>query len=146
MGVIVDDPSASWPSGVEEIEHTADWAIRVSAPSAAELFRRAALGLYHLAGMRLTATPRHERRLQLTGVDWESLLVAWLNELLFLQEHEGLAYDEIRIVAVDREVLQAELGGGRVIAWTRDIKAVTFHNLHVEEGPAGWRATIVFDV
>ena len=142
----MDDPSGSWPSGVEEIEHTADWAIRVSAPSAAELFRRAAQGLYHLAGMRLTATPRHERQLQLRGVDRESLLVSWLNELLFLQEHEGVAFDEIRIVAIDGGVLDAELSGGRVIAWARDIKAVTFHNLRVEEDAAGWQATIVFDV
>ncbi|MCX6024994.1 MAG: archease [Chloroflexi bacterium] len=142
----MDEPSGSWPSGVEEIEHTADWAMRVTAPNASELFRRAAMGLYHLAGMRLTATPRYERRLQLTGVDWECLLVAWLNELLFLEEHERLAYDEIQIVAIGREVLQADLRGGRVIAWTRDIKAVTFHNLRVEEDAAGWRATIVFDV
>jgi len=142
----MDDLSASWPSGVEEIEHTADWAMRVSAPNASELFRRAAMGLYHLAGMRLSAPPRHERRLRLTGVDWESLLVAWLNELLFLQEHEHMAYDEIQILAIDREVLEADLRGGRVTAWTRDIKAVTFHNLRVEEDAAGWRATIVFDV
>ena len=142
----MDDPKVTWPSGVEEIEHTADWAIRVSAPSAAELFRRAAMGLYHLAGMRLSTTPRLVRVMRLTGVDWESLLVAWLNELLFLQEHEGVAYDEIQIVAVGREALEAELRGGRVIAWARDIKAVTFHNLRVEEEAAGWQTTIVFDV
>jgi SHS2 domain-containing protein len=142
----MDEINPGWPSGVEEVEHTADIAMRVSAPDLAELFRRAAAGLYHLAGMRLAATPRHDRRLRLTAVDWESLLVAWLNELLHLQEQDNTAYDEIDFVAIDHETLDVGLRGGRVIAWTRDIKAVTFHKLRVEAVATGWRATIVFDV
>jgi SHS2 domain-containing protein len=135
-----------WPPGVEEIEHTADWAIRVSASSAAGLFCRAAQGLYHMVGMRVDETPLHEERLQLAAVDWESLLVAWLNELLFLQERNHKAYPEIEILSLDFKHVDALLRGGRVSAWTRDIKAVTYHNLRVISGPRVWQATVVFDV
>ncbi len=142
----MDEIGDRWPPGVEEVEHTADVAMRVTAPDLAELFRRAAHGLYHLAGMRLAALPSDERRLQLTAVDWESLLVAWLNELLHLHEHNNTAYDRIDVVAVSPESLDVNLRGGRVTAWARDIKAVTFHQLRVEAVDSGWRATIVFDV
>jgi len=135
-----------WPPGVEEIEHTADWAIRVSASSAAELFCRAAVGLYHMAGMRVGEGPLREERLQLAAVDWESLLVAWLNELLFLQEQKNEAYPEIEILSLDSTRVDALLRGGQLTAWTRDIKAVTYHNLRVIAGPRLWQATVVFDV
>jgi SHS2 domain-containing protein len=135
-----------WPPGVEEIEHTADWAIRVSASSAAGLFCRAAQGLYHMVGMRVDESPLHEKRLQLAAVDWESLLVAWLNELLFLQGQKNEAYPEIEILSLDSKRIEALLRGGQVVAWTRDIKAVTYHNLRVIAGPRLWQATVVFDV
>jgi protein archease len=132
--------------GVVAIDHTADWAIRVTAPSAADLFRRSALGLYHLAGMRLASRSRRAHQLQVEGVDWESVLVAWLNELLFLKEQRNEAFPEIEVVAVDQRHLDVLLRGGHVAAWTRDIKAVTFHNLRVVTGPDVWQATLVFDV
>ena len=135
-----------WPPGVEEIEHTADWAIRVSASSAAGLFCRAAQGLYHMVGMRVDESPLHEERLQLAAVDWESLLVAWLNELLFLQGQKNEAYPEIEILSLDSKRIEALLRGGQVVAWTRDIKAVTYHNLRVLAGPRLWQVTLVFDV
>ncbi len=144
-GPLVDD-SGSWPTGVAAIDHTADWAIRITAPSAAELFRRAAFGLYHLAGMRLARRPRRTHPLQVEAADWESVLVAWLNELLFLKEQRNEAYPEIEVVAIDHRHLSVLLRGGRVAAWTRDIKAVTYHNLQVVAGPDVWQATLVLDV
>ncbi len=145
MGALVDDAGA-WPTGVVAIDHTADWAIRITAPSAAELFRRSALGLYHVAGMRLALRSRRAHHLHVQGVDWESVLVAWLNELLFLKEQRNEAYPEIEVVAIDHRHVDVLLRGGRVAAWTRDIKAVTFHNLRVVDGPEGWQATVVLDV
>ncbi len=140
------DGADSWPTGVEVVDHTADWAIRVTAPSAEEFFRRAALGLYRVAGLRLAGKSRRSHRLQLVAVDWESLLVAWLNELVFLKEMRNEAYPEIEVVTLDGKHINALLRGGRVAAWNREIKAVTYHNLRVDTGPDEWQATVVFDV
>ncbi len=115
----------------EEIEHTADWAYRVRGENLAQLFIQAALGLYALVGMQLTPRERITRSLQLKAIDRESLLVAWLNELLFFHESEGLGFEEIKIKYLDETSIQAEVTGALTQQWLKDIKAVTYHNLGV---------------
>lgn len=78
----------------EEIEHTADWAYRVRGENLAELFIQAALGLYSLVGMQLALGEGITRSLQLEGIDRESLLVVWLNELLYFHKSEGLGFEQ----------------------------------------------------
>ena len=70
--------------GFEEVEHTAEWAYRVWGSTLEELFVRAAKGLYALAGVQSEDSSRIDREIHLEGLDRISLLVAWLNELLFL--------------------------------------------------------------
>ncbi|WP_448593343.1 archease, partial [Thermoflexus hugenholtzii] len=75
----------------EEIPHTADWAIRAYGRTLPELFAHAALGMYSLL-TDLETVPEAERREALVeAASPEGLLVAWLNELVYLTEREGLA-------------------------------------------------------
>ena len=75
----------------------------------------------------------------------ESLLVAFLSELVYLQEHEGLAFDQIDI-QISGHRLAAELGGAKVGSIDKSIKAVTWHNLKIENTARGLEVEIVFDV
>ena len=69
----------------EELEHTADAAIRVWGCDLAELFAHAAHGLAaQLAEEPNQIEPSIERRITLDAYDVETLLVAWLGELLYL--------------------------------------------------------------
>ena len=130
----------------EEIEHTADWAYRVRGENLAELFIQAALGLYSLVGMQLASGERITRSLQLEGIDRESLLVAWLNELLFFHESEGLGFDRLEIQHLDKTSIQAKVTGAPTQQWLKDIKAVTYHNLAIRETQSGLEVTLVLDV
>ena len=130
----------------EEIEHTADWAYRVRGENLAQLFIQAALGLYSLVGMELAPEERITRSLQLEGIDRESLLVAWLNELLYLHESEGLGFERLEIQHLDETNIQAKVTGTPTQQWLKDIKAVTYHNLAIRETESGLEVTLVLDV
>lgn len=130
----------------EEIEHTADWAYRVRGKNLAELFFRAALGLYALVGMQLKAGERITRSIELRAIDRESLLVAWLNELLYLHESEGLGFESLEIQYLDETSILAKVTGAPTEQWLKDIKAVTYHNLAIRETESGLEVTLVLDV
>lgn len=134
-------------SGYVDLEHTADWAIRVRGVDLADLFRQAAAGLLSLANP--TPAPGHASshvRLRLNAADRESLLVRWLEELHFLLETHQRFPRSIQVSVSPELRLIADLQVGDAASSGRSIKAVTFHGLHVAETPAGLEATIVFDV
>ena len=130
----------------EEIEHTADWAYRVRGKNLGELFIQAAWGLYALVEMQLAPAPQTTRLIQLKGIDRESLLVAWLNELLYFHESEGLGFEGLEIEHLDEISLKAKVTGAPTQQWLKDIKAVTYHNLAIRETESGWEVTLVLDV
>ncbi len=132
-------------AGFEEIPHTADWALRVWAPSLEALFVQAALGINALAGTQLADGPRLAKHFSCTGMDAESLLVALLSELVYYAEQEQLGFDRLDI-RIDGERLEAEMEGASVTAASKTIKAVTYHDLQIRETVAGYEVTIVFDV
>ena len=81
-------------SGFEEMEHTADWELRVWAADLIHLLDQAARGMYALSQLELAAGPRVARSFEIPFVDAESLLVDFLSEILFFGEGEGLAFDK----------------------------------------------------
>lgn len=130
--------------GFEEVPHTADCALRAWAPDLGRLFAEAARGMNALAGIRAGGGPRSTRRFQLQGKDPESLLVAFLSELIFLQE-SGVTFDEMTLSVADAS-MTAVLQCTRITSMTRPIKAVTFHNLNIATTRRGYEVEIVFDV
>lgn len=132
-------------AGFRELAHTADWELEVWAPDLAGLLEQAAAGMYALMGVELEAGPRQRRRLEVTGDDREDLLVAFLGELLFLTESEGVGCDVLRVEVTPGRV-RAELEGAPVRARAREIKAVTYHRLAIRDGPDGLVTRVVIDV
>jgi SHS2 domain-containing protein len=134
------------PYGFEEIDHTADWAYRIWGQTLEELFTQAAIGLYSLAGVRLEQGSEIVREIQLQGIDPESLLVAWLNELLYLHESENLGFDRFEILQLDRQTLKVRMSGAPVKTWLKFIKAVTYNDLAIRTTAKRIEATLVLDV
>jgi len=132
-------------AGFREIEHTADWEMQVWAPDFPGLLEQAARGMYALAGARLADEPRHVRTVALSAQDEESLLVGFLEELRYLGEAEGLAFDGY-IIRVEGRRLTAELSGSALLQVEKEIKAVTFHNLSIRRSEHGLEVSVVFDV
>lgn len=127
------------------MEHTADWELFVWGPDLIALLEEAARGMYRLMGVQVSQESRRHRRLEIPADDREQLLVSFLDELLFLADSEGLAFDGF-LLSVDGSRLLARLEGGSIVAGREDIKAVTYHRLEVRDTPFGLETRIVFDV
>src|SRR3989338_11340089 len=67
----------------EFFDHTADIGIRARGATLAELFEQLARGLTALIAEDSVLQPREARAIRLSADDAESLLLAWLQELLF---------------------------------------------------------------
>jgi SHS2 domain-containing protein len=131
--------------GFIEIEHTADWALKVWAPDINELFRQAAIGMNTLAEIRLENAQPVEEVIELQAIDLESLLVAFLTEIVLFGEEEDLGFDSFKI-SIDGTSLSASLTGGVIASRKKEIKAVTYHNLEIVRTEKGFSVEIVFDV
>ena len=130
----------------EEIEHTADLAIKAYGRDMRELFANAAYGMFALMAEPSLEEPAREREVSLEATDYESLLVDWLNELIYLHEVERETYSQFAIETLSPAELKAHVTGGPTKNKTKAIKAATFHDLAIEETTSGLVANIVFDV
>jgi SHS2 domain-containing protein len=131
--------------GFEEVSHTADWSVRVWAEDLPSLFTEAARAMNSLSGTRAEDGPRVKQSFTAEGPDVESLLVAFLSELLYYQEQEGLVFDAFDL-KVASQWLKVEMEGAQSASSEKAIKAVTYHNLKIERTDGVLETTIVFDV
>lgn len=132
--------------GYEEVEHTADWALRIRAGTLEELFIRAALGMLQLAGAEPREGPTQKRWIELQATDNESLLVTWLEELLFVIETEEVTFTEFDLRMESNTRLTATVHEAPLKNIKKHIKAVTYHDLRITQLEAGLEVTVVFDV
>jgi SHS2 domain-containing protein len=131
---------------IQEIEHTADWAIRVRGRTLEELFANAALGMAMLMAEVNTIKPEIERRVELEAYDLEALLVSWLSELLWFNEETDAIFVRFDIELLTETRLEARVWGAPAQSQWKHIKAVTFHELAIMSTKKGYEVTVVFDV
>jgi len=133
------------PAGYREIEHTADWELHIWAPDLPALFEQAAHGMYVLLKTSLQPGLRQVRQIELSAADPEHLLVSFLSELLWIGEKEGLAFDRFSL-EVQENSLIARMEGAPIGEQSKEIKAVTYHNLAIRCRDRRLEVNIVFDV
>ncbi|MCW6167752.1 MAG: archease [Thermoplasmatales archaeon] len=129
---------------------TADIGIWARGSSPSELFEALGLGLFALITDLRTVRARAERAVSASGDDPVSLAVAYLGELLLLQQTEGfLARDiEVRTLGTPPTALVARVQGepfdpGRHPA-RMEVKAITLHAARVDLGNG--RARLIVDI
>ncbi len=132
-------------AGFKERPHTADWSLDVWAQSLPGLLEQAAYGMYALMETRLASGPHLRGQLKVEADDAEGLLVTFLSELLYIGEREGLAFDKIVVELKDLD-LSADLEGAPIVTQSKEIKAVTYHNLEIRKVDKLIEATLTFDV
>ncbi len=133
----------------EEIPHTADWSFRAFGRNLRELFENAAFAMFSMQGSidpNAQGAEEIEREVQVNGIDYESLLVNWLSELLYLQEAKRETYHRFRVEKISPTALKAQVFGRSAGKIDKIIKAATYHNLKIEQTPNGWEAVVVVDV
>jgi SHS2 domain-containing protein len=131
----------------EEIEHTADRALKIYGSDLKELLQNAAAGMNSLLDPEYEASDRpEEKSVELEAMDAESLLVEWLSELAYWAEAEMLVFHKIDLHSVSPTHVKATIYGRRAAGLEKHIKAVTYHNLAIIKTNEGLTATVVFDV
>ncbi|MBN1260919.1 MAG: archease [Anaerolineae bacterium] len=130
-----------------EIDHTADVALRVSASDFADLFATAARGMFSLLVALDAVTSSLVCTVDLQALDAETLLVDWLNELLYLAESGPAlrAFVAFEFAVLEPTHLRAVVRGGEVPGFFNYLKAATFHNLEITATQEGYVTTLVFD-
>lgn len=138
------------PSWFSEIDHTGDVGVALSAPDLKTLFERAAWALFAV----LTDPEAIERTdqwvIDVEGADRDDLLVRWLSELNFTHVTERIVLASFHIMEMTDRQLSAVVYGEPIDATRHvihtEVKAVTYHALHVEKCADGWRAQVIFDM
>jgi len=137
-------------SPFETFDHTADVGLRVEAVGFPALFNEAGRGfLSLLVEDASTVRDVEERLIALEAGTAEDLFLDWLTELLFLFETEHLLLRDFD-VKIEGMRLEARARGERLDRGrhrlAREIKAVTYHGLRVEEQGEGWLAEVILDI
>lgn len=137
--------------GFEYFEHTADVGLIARGKDLPELFQNAALGLMGLVVDEATVHSGGIReRIEASGPDRDALLVAWLNQVLFLFTVQKMVFRRFNVRALTDSSVVAE-GEGELLDpgrhnVLREVKSATFHGLKIEQVPGGLQARVVFDV
>lgn len=131
------------------MSHTADTGILAHGASLREVFENAAFAMFDLMyGIGdLVGEDRVEVEVEATTI--EELLVDWLSTLLFEAETNDLAFCSFGIESIgDGRAVGSATGVplARVELAGPPVKAVTYHDLLIEERAGGWSARVVFDV
>ncbi len=133
----------------EVLDHTADTAVRVEAPSMEGLLVVSARAMFSLMFDLASARPVSSRTVRVEAPTSEELLVDWLSSLLSWSEIDRVAYFDVAAVEVSGTEARGEVRGAPVDSLAvagPPIKAVTYHGLQIRHAASGWEATIVFDV
>jgi SHS2 domain-containing protein len=109
------------------------------------LFEEAAQGMNIMAGVKLAEGEKTKRHYESEAPDPESLLVAFLSELIYYQEQEKLGFSKFDIRIFDTR-LSVEMEGAPILAMDKAVKAVTYHNLKIQKTAQGLDVEIVMDV
>lgn len=132
------------------IDHTADMGIEVTGPSKKDLLQNAAVAFCDLICDVDSIQPKKERKIEIYRKTDEELLQAFLSEILFLFETNEELYVKVDIVELTPKGLKAMVYGEK-LDYNRHqiktgIKAVTYHQLKVEQIGDEWKTRIIFDV
>lgn len=136
-------------SGYTLIEHTGDLGIRLEAGSLEDVLGAAARALFDiLAAGEAREDPAACVRLQ--APDRDALMVEWLNELLYVHTVGRWILRRFDVALGGETALRAEVRGERFDPGRHkvrlEIKAATYHGLHLRREGGVWRAQIILDL
>jgi SHS2 domain-containing protein len=142
----------------EMLPHTADIKIRAYGATKKELFCNALIGMFQSV-QPITDTCRIENdrvvcdvlpathHVTLKSADEESLLIDFLSEALYLSDVYDEAYFDADIAELTETMIKATLRGVHITGFAVvEIKAVTYHELVIQQHDGVWQVDIVFDI
>lgn len=135
----------------EILSHTADLKIKATGRALPEVFINAALAVASQQAPDLLdkkAENESWQEISTESSDLNSLLVDWLNEILYQGEMNQKVYSDFEILDFSKKPpkIKAKIRGLTVPTKNIEIKAATYHNLYIKQTSQGWEAVVVFDI
>jgi len=131
------------------VNHTADVSIIAYGADISQVFANAAKALFSLITELDDVEEILYRDIKLTAPDQESLLVEWLNELIYLFDAECIIFKRFDITELNNTRLKARSYGEKVDSSKHrlkiGVKAATYHMLKIDKDN-GCKAQVLFDI
>ena len=133
----------------EIVDHTADVGITAYGANMKQAFTNAAKGLSSLITEPDDIEEVLHRDIEVTATDEESLLVEWLNELIYLFDTEYIIFKRFDITELNNKQLKARSYGEKIDKSKHKlkagVKAATYHMLKVNKCN-GYQVQVLFDI
>lgn len=139
-------PAAPRTSSHDFLEHTGEVHLRIRGANLAEVFAEGARALGQLCAPNGGPGSGTWHQIEVSAPDRAALLVAWLNELIFLAERQHCAPREFFLDDISRTHLRARVRGAPLDVGPSLVKAATMHGLRLEEVGDLLEAEVVLDV
>lgn len=129
------------------LEHEADLKIMCFGKTKKELFLNALFGMTENQRPEIEKNKKTKRKIKIKSLDFSTLLVDFLNEVLYLSQLNKEVFFKIKFVKFTDNEIEGEISGQKVEKFNQDIKAVTYHNLEIfKTKNSNWQAIILFDI
>lgn len=134
----------------EQFPHTADIGVRAYGKDIRELFENAAFAMFDIIADLEGLKGDIVEEFSLNADNYEELLIAWLDELLYNFYTKQLIFYRFEITDLTEKSLRAR-AFARSISSNRnrlktEIKAATYHDLQIKKTSKGYSVEVVFDV
>ncbi len=134
------------------LDHTADFKLKVKSNSLKNLFINSALALFDIIAEIKPNNSKNrvikQIKIKKSSQDVETLLVEWLNELLYYFATRELVFVDFKIVYFDETKIEAvcfaQKNSDFIIK--TEVKAVTYHELEIKKNKSGYQAQFILDV
>ena len=129
---------------------TADVAFEAWGKDLNELFANAALAMFEVMVNTEKVEAKEVREIEVEGIDLESLLFNWLNELLFYYGSENLVFKKFEVEVDEKNFrLRAKAYGEKFDREKHEpkteVKSCTYHKLKIEKNEI-WKARVILDI
>ena len=141
--------------GFRFLDHTADVQVQCWGSTLQEAFAQCALSLMAVITPDLKKiTPTIEKDLWIKAEDKQSLLFDFLSEFLYIFDVEGLVFNEIWVVYINRTqlgyemkaIVKGESFNNAKHETGTEVKAITYSFMEINEGMEKTEIKIVFDI
>ncbi len=134
----------------EIIDHPADLGLRAFGETKEDLFINAARAMFDQIADLNSIGDTLQRSIAVEAPNLEELLVRFLSELLYLFTSQAFLLSKFKVIRMGAQYLEAEARGEKFSPSRHqlktEIKAVTYHNLKIDQDKTGWKAEVIFDV
>ena len=137
-------------AGWEHFEVEADVGVRGWGPTRAEAVAQATLGVFALLVLPGEVEARERRAVRAQADTPEALLVAWIDECLYVHEIEGFVVSAVELTTCTDTLAHGLLHGEPVDPGRHQVgtivKGATYHQTSVQDRNGAWEVRVIVDV